>query len=238
MFKLLCLALGGLFLCSACSGPKLLLEANEANLRQARTVAASFYSVYSEDAKLKDVPFVTVGVEAGTGFTYDRAHNVLFITPHEHADFDTQKFFARASLDGKGKADYSSIMFEFFTAHQLMHLLYDQMRIETSSLYEEELHIHTMTWLFMRRQGLLGQREGQWLPALAALESQLVRRFPEVERNTNIAKAMAVDSNASYWYVTAVGMQESYRMAAAYTSEKAYVAKLLTDKATVQLQGR
>ena len=220
------LMFGGLILCTACSSPKLLLEEHTGDLRQARTVATAFYQDFGKDIGLQDIPFVTVGVEGGTGYSYDEAHNVLFITPHEHADFDTQKFFTRASLFDRGAATYNSVMFEFFTAHQLMHLLYDRLPVAPASQYEEELRINVLTWVFLRKHHLSDPHESEWLTTLAALEAQLVTRFPQAGGNENFARALTVDSNASYWYVTSVALQEAFRLAERYPNERAYVAEL------------
>lgn len=211
----------------ACGSPKLLIEANQHNLRQARTVATAFYHAHGQRAGLDEIPFVTVGMEAGPGFSYDVAHDVLFVTPHEYADFDTQKFFNRASLEGSGQDAYNSLLFEYFTAHQMMHLLYDELPLHAATHYDEELHINTMTWLFLRRSGLSEGREAAWLTTLANLEADLSRRFPSAVEDEAAIGDITVDDNASYWYVTAVNLQQSYRTAVGYESAGEYITELL-----------
>lgn len=219
---------------SACGSPKLLIEANQHNLRQARTVATAFYHAHGHRADLDDIPFVTVGMEAGPGFSYDVAHDVLFVTPHEYADFDTQKFFNRASLETSGQDAYNSLVFEYFTAHQMMHLLYDELPVHAASHWEEELHINTMTWLFLRRSGLATDREAAWLTTLANLESNLGRRFPSAVEGATAIGDIPVDDNASYWFVTAASLQESYRAAMGYESEGEYITELLLPSGEAQ----
>ncbi len=227
MLQLFRIALLGLVLFStACRSSKVLLAEHATDLREARTVATAFYQDFGKDLGLKDVPFVTVGVEGGTGYSYDEAHNVLFITPFEHTDFDTQKFFARVSQAEQGAATYNSIMFEYFTAHQLMHLLYDKLPLAPVSQYEEELRINVLAWVFLRKHRLSDLNEAQWLAALSGLEQQLVSRFPQSEKSDNIARALTVDNNASYWYVSAVSLQEAFRLAQDYSNERAYVNQL------------
>ena len=190
-------------------------------------MATAFYRAHGQRAHLGDVPFVTVGMEAGPGFSYDVPHNVLFITPSDYADFDTQKYFDRASLDGSGAEAYNSLVFEYFTAHQLMHLLYDELPVHTASHWDEEMHINTMTWLFLRRQGLARDREATWLTTLANLEAHLSRRFPGAAADASLVPDVPVDDNASYWYVTAVCLQQSYRAAMNYETEGEYITGLL-----------
>ena len=221
----LALACGALL--ASCTSPRLLIEANEGNLRTARTVATAFYHEHGARAGLRDIPFVTVGMDAGTGFEYDADHNVLFLTPYEYADFDTQKFFTRASLGGSGKDAYNALLFEFFTAHQLMHLLYEALPLPAVAEYEEERHINAMTWLFLRRQGLDPEREAAWLTTVANLEGDLGRRFPGASGDADLVAALAVVDNPSYWFVTADLLQRSYREAADYASEGAYITELL-----------
>ena len=216
-----------LLFATACTSPKLLIDANQANLRQARLVATTFYHDYGKHANLKDVPFVTVGTEGGPGFSYDVPHNVLFVTPYEFADFDTQKFFGRASLQADGKEAYNSLMFEFFTAHQLMHLLYDELPLHAASHYDEEMHINTMTWLYLRTNGLSVDHEAAWLTTLANLEANLGRRFPEASADPSTVRDIEVLSNAAYWYVTAVGMQQAYRKAQDYPTTTDYISELI-----------
>ena len=212
---------------TACSSPKLLIEANRHNLHEARTVATAFYHEHGERARLRDIPFVTVGMEAGPGFSYDVPHNVLFVTPAEYADFDTQKFFTRASLEGSGADAYNSLLFEYFTAHQLMHLLYDELPLHAATHWDEELHINTMTWLFLRRNGLGADEEVSWLTTLANLEADLGRRYPSTADGTTAIGDLVVEDNASYWYVTAVSLQRSYRAAMGYETEGDYITELL-----------
>ncbi len=219
---------------TACSSPKVLLENNRDNLRGARTIATAFYESYGAHLDLKDVPFVTAGMEGGPGFSYDTDHNVLFVTPYEYADFDTQKYFGRASASGDGKADYNSLMFDYFTAHQLMHLVYDEAGHSPASHWEEELHIHTMTWLFLGRNGLAEGRDANWLNTLAQVEGRLVSRYPDAALDTNFARALEITNNATYWYVTAVGMREAYELAKPYASEQSYLSQLVTPPAAAQ----
>ena len=225
LHTLLLLAFGALL--ASCTSPKLLIEANQHHLREARTVATAFYHEHGQRTHLRDVPFVTVGMEAGTGFSYDVDHNVLFLTPYEYADFDTQKFFDRASLEGSGKDAYNGLVFEFFTAHQMMHLLYDELPMHAASHYEEELHINTMTWLFLRRHGLRAEREAAWLTTLANLEAELGRRFPDAAGDEDLTADIRVDDNPSYWFVTATNLQAAYRGARGYESEGEYITELL-----------
>ena len=212
---------------TACGSPKLLIEANQHNLRQARTVATAFYHEHGQRAGLEDIPFVTVGMEAGPGFSYDVQHNVLFVTPAEYADFDTQKFFNRASLEGTGASAYNSLVFEYFTAHQMMHLLYDELPVHAASHWDEEMHINTMTWLFLRRSGLAEGKEAAWLTTLANLEGELGRRYPNAAADANLVPDLRVDDNASYWFVTASSLQQSYRAAMGYETEGEYITELL-----------
>lgn len=229
---LLLLALGTLV--TACSSPKLLIEANRHNLRQARTVATAFYQAHGSRADLGDIPFVTVGMDAGPGFTYDVAHNVLFVTPYEYADFDTQRFFNRASLGADGQEAYDGLLFEYFTAHQMMHLLYDELPHHAASHWDQELHVNTMTWLFLRRSGLAEGREAGWLTTLVNLEADLGRRFPVVTEGDAEVADLRVDDNASYWYVTAQSLQEGYRAAMGYESEGEYITELLLPSGDAQ----
>ena len=220
------LAFGCLVLCTACHSPRLLLEEHATDLRQARTVATAFYQDFGQDLGLKDIPFVTVGMEGGSGYSYDVSHNVLFLTPFQHADFDTQRFFGRACGSDCSDATYNSLIFEYFTAHQLMHLLYDRLQLPAVAEYDAELRINVLTWVFLRKHKFADLREGEWLAALSALEAQLVSRFPDIAGNNQMARALAVDNNASYWYVSAVNLQEAYRQAQNFKSERAYITQL------------
>lgn len=223
-----------LFFGTACTSPKLLLENNRDNLRGARTIATAFYESYGQQVGLKAVPFVTVGTEGGSGFNYDAAHNVLFITPYDFADFDTQKFFGKASEDSDGRAEYNAILFDYFTAHQMMHLVYDEIGLNAASHWEEELHINAMTWLFLKRTGLLQGRDATWLNTLSQVETRLVSRYPDAAPNANFAQALEVTNNATYWYVTAVSMRESYNRTLAHATEKSYISDLVLPPAAAQ----
>ena len=231
MLRNVCLATAAIVALAgtSCTSPKLLLDDHAGELHRARTVATAFYADFGTELGLRDIPFVTVGVEGGTGYSYDLAHNVLFITPHAHAEFDTQRFFARASAGGDGDATYNALLFEYFTAHQLMHLLYDRLPLAPVPQYEEELRINVLTWVFLRKHGLSTDRPAQWLPTLANLEAQLVARFGEPGSGDRLARALGVDTNASYWYVTAVSIQDAYRRAEAFPTERAFVASLVAD---------
>ena len=220
------LSIGGLLLCTACTAPKLLIEDHTAELRQARTVATAFYQDFGKDVKLKDVPFVTISVDGGSGYSYDQAHNVLFITPFEHADFDTQKFFSRAAPGDTTAQSYNSLLFEFYAAHQLMHLLYDALPLDGVSHYEEELRINVLTLIFLRKHKFSEVAESGWLSVMDALEAQLVSRFPGAGESASFARALDIDNNASFCYVSAVNFQEAHQIAAGFKSERAYVTQL------------
>ena len=219
-------------LTSACNHPALLLDANADNLHTARNVAAAFYAQYGKELNLKDEPFVTIGVEGGQGYSYDIAHNVLFVTPFSQADFDTQKIFAKACAEDRAATVYDELMFGFFTAHQLMHLVYDELPLTHVDEYEEELRINTLTWLFLERNKLLPGITEEHLAAYQALSAQLERRFPSLQRGDNAA-TLPVEDNASYWYVTAASLQASYAAAAQVGSPTAYVAALETRTVSV-----
>jgi len=193
-------------LTAACNRPARLLDANANNLRTARTVAAAFHEQYGAETGLPDVPFVTLGMEGGQGYSYDISHNVLFVTPYSQADFDTQKIFAKAAMDDRAGAVYDDVMFRFFTAHQLMHLYYDRQPLAGVSSYREELRVNAMTWLFLEDAGLLGPAHNEVVTTLGELEQRLVRRFPILERRDVSVSDLKVDDNTSYWYVTSVSM--------------------------------
>ncbi len=214
-----------LLLLASCNRPARLLEANAGNLRTARTVAAAFYEFHGEVAGLPDVPFVTVGMDGGQGYSYDEAHNVLFVTPFSHADFDTQRMFAKACQPDRADDVYNDLMFRFFTAHQLMHLYYKAQPLEQVSLFEEEIRIHTLTWIFLRETELLGGA-AELTTSLATLEAQLKRRFPVIRNGSHTAADLVVDDNASYWYVTAVSMCSALSEAGSAPSGEAYLASL------------
>ena len=217
----------GLLASAGCNHPKLLLDANAENLRTARTVASAFYRTYGAEVGLADVPFVTVGVEGGPGYSYDVAHNVLFVTPYSHADFDTQKFFARAAADYRGEPVYDELLFRFFVAHQLMHLVYDELALVEVDEYEEERRIHTLAWLFLERQGLTGAVEHELLETCDRLVAQLASRFPSLRgADAQAHRGLLVDDNASYWYVNAHGIREARAEARRVGSEPNYIAEL------------
>ncbi len=234
MTNLLRLSILCAFFATACSSPKLLLDSNKDNLRGARTVAMAFYESYGSSLGLKDIPFVTAGMEGGSGLVYDASHNVLFVTPYEYADFDTQKYFGRASASGNGKEAYNSIMFDFMAAHQLMHLVYDRTGLNAANHYQEETHINAMTWLFLKRTGFLHDQGDAWLNTLGEIETRLVSRYPDAAADTNFAQALEVTNNATYWYVTAVSVRESYETSKRYASEKSYLSTLVLPSTSAQ----
>ena len=133
----------------------------------------------------------------------------------------------RASLEGAGADTYNSLLFEYFTAHQLIHLLYDELPLHAATHWDEEKHINTMTWLFLRRNGLSVDKEAAWLTTLANLEADLGRRYPSAADGTVAIADLTVDDNASYWYVTAASLQQSYRAAMGYATEGEYITELL-----------
>jgi len=215
-----------LILLTACGSPKLMLDANADNLRTARSITNTFYNAYGQELGLKDAPFVTVGIEGGPGYSYDMNHNVLFITPFSHADFDTQKLFSKASRELRASANYNSLMFNFFTAHQMLHLVYDRLPLAPTSQYEEELRINTMTWLFLKEYDLMPANEAEQLEVLTTLEAQLAKRFPAIHNGRATAGELEVIDNGSYWFVTSVSLQASRRLADAMGSQRNYVASL------------
>ncbi len=215
-----------LLLLTACGSPKLLLDANADNLRKARTITNTFYDAYGQELGLKDAPFVTVGIEGGPGYSYDVNHNVLFITPFSHADFDTQKLFAKAARDQRAATCYDELLFTFFSAHQMMHLVYDRLPLAPTTQYEEEQRINTMTWLFLKEYDLMSTNEAEQLELLNTLEANLVRRFPSILSEKETAGELEVIDNGSYWYVTAVSLQNSRRLADAMGTQRNYVASL------------
>ncbi|MFK8055405.1 MAG: hypothetical protein AB8F78_04710 [Saprospiraceae bacterium] len=215
-----------LTLLTACGSPKLLLDANANNLRTARTITNTFYDAYGQELGLKDAPFVTVGVEGGPGYSYDVSHNVLFITPFSHADFDTQKLFSKAARDTRASAIYDELLFNFFTAHQMMHLVYDRLPLAPTTQYEEELRINTMTWLFLKEYDLMPANEAEQAELLSNLEAQLVRRFPSITNEKETASELEVLDNGSYWYVTSVSLQSSRGLADAMGTQRNYAASL------------
>ena len=227
--RLLALA-SALLLLAACNRPALLLDANADNLRTARQVAAAFYGEYGRTLDLKDEPFVTIGMEGGQGYSYDVAHNVLFVTPFSHADFDTQRIFAKACDGEHAAAAYDGLMFRFFAAHQLMHLVYDELPLAPAGEYEEELRINALTYLFLERHDLLGGNAFD--VHLAVLEEQLAARFPGLASGRYAAATMPVDDNASYWYVTAVNLRTARAAAERTGSPGAYVASLEATEAS------
>ncbi len=215
-----------LILLTACGSPKLLLDANADNLRKARTITNTFYDAYGQELGLKDAPFVTVGIEGGPGYSYDESHNVLFITPFSHADFDTQKLFAKAAREQRAGASYDELLFTFFAAHQMMHLVYDRLPLAPTNQYEEEQRINTMTWLFLKEYDLMPVNEMEQLELLNALEANLVRRFPSILNKKSSVADLEVLDNGSYWYVTSVSLQKSRRVADAMGSQRNYVGSL------------
>lgn len=214
-------------LLTACGSPKLLLDANAENLRNARKVTNKFYEVYGQEIGLKDAPFVTVGLEGGPGYSYDVNHNVLFITPFSHADFDTQKLFAKAARDLRASASYDELLFNFFSAHQMMHLVYDRLPLAPASQFEEELRINTMTWLFLMEYDLITQNEQEHLELLSNLEALLVRRYPSILTKKETAGDLEVLDNGSYWYVTSVSLQASRKLANAMGTQRNYLEGLI-----------
>ena len=228
-----CAGLAALALVSACNRPALLLDANADNLRAARTVAAAFYEDYGRAAGLRDVPFVTLGFEGGQGYSYDADHNVLFVTPFTHADFDTQKIFGRSTQAGQSALVYDDLMFRFFTAHQLMHLVYERLPVADGSHYEEELRINTLTTLFLQERGLLGGADAELAKTLTRLEKYLRVRFPSVTDGTATAATLTVDDNSSYWYVTANSLATARRRAAIVGTTNNYLASLSGGEASL-----
>lgn len=214
------------FLFTACNSTARLLDANTSNLKTARTVAAAFYKTYGEDLGLRDVPFVTVGLDGGQGYSYDIDHNVLFITPFSHIDFDTQKIFAKACANDRGDDVYNDLMFRYFTAHQLMHLFYDKLQLEEVSLYDEEMRINTLTLLFLKQHDLLSTSDKEIHSALSEIEQKLKRRFPQVMDGNESPATMVVDDNAAYWFVTACNMREARFQASMVSSSKQYLEGL------------
>lgn len=208
-----------------------MLDANANNLSQARKVTNTFYDAYGKELGLKDAPFVTVGVEGGPGYSYDMSHNVLFITPFSHSDFDTQKMFAKAAQDQDAASIYNSILFNFFAAHQMMHLVYDRLPLAPTTQYEEEHRINTLTWLFMKEHDLLSSNDAEQLQLLYNLEAQLVRKFPSILSKKASIDELEVIDNGSYWYVTSVSLQSSKRLADTFSSQRNYVASLQGDMA-------
>ena len=213
-------------LLTACGSPKLLLDANADNLREARTITNTFYEAYGQEIGLKDAPFVTVGIEGGPGYSYDVDHNVLFITPFSHTDFDTQKLFAKSSKDQHAASTYDELLFNFFSAHQMMHLLYDRLPLAPTTQFEEEQRINTMTWLFLKEYDLMPANETEQLELLRNLEAQLVRRFPSILNKKETVGELEVIDNGSYWYVTSVSLQNSRRLAEVMATQRNYIGSL------------
>ena len=220
---------------TACHRPTLLIDANADDLRTARTVALAFYQQLGTQAGLADVPFITVGVEGGPGYSYDVAHNVLFVTPYSHADFDTQRIFAKACGSQREEPVYDDLMFRFFTAHQLMHLVYDRMSLAEVSQYEEELRINTLTWLFLEENDLLSPGMQELMKVSERLEGDLVDRFPSVTKGVESAQTLTVNDNASYWYVTAVSLMASHADAERFGSSRGYVASLTDSRLSARV---
>jgi len=219
-------AILALILLTACGSPKLLLDANAENLREARSITNTFFDAYGQDLGLKDAPFVTVGIEGGPGYSYDVNHNVLFITPFSHADFDTQKLFSKAAREQGASGSYDELLFNFFTAHQMMHLVYDRLPLAPTSEYEEEHRINTMTWLFLKEYDLMSANEAEQIELLNNLEANLVRRFPSILTEKEDVSELEVIDNGSYWYVTSVSLQSSRRLADAMGTQRNYIASL------------
>ena len=211
---------------TSCASPKLLLEANADTLKSARMVTKRFYQVYGQDLALKDEPFVTIGVEGGPGYSYDVNHNVLFITPYTHADFDTQRMFAKSAGDHNPEIVYNDLLFNFFTAHQLMHLVYDQLPLAPVSQFEEEHRINTLTWLFLEEEQLLSDQLSSQLEVLKVLEDRMLKHFPAVNSGKIDASGLEVVDNSSYWYVTAVNVQTAYQTAQSVGRTSKYIAGL------------
>ena len=132
-----------------------------------------------------------MGIEGGPGYSYDESHNVLFITPFSHADFDTQKLFAKAAREQRAGASYDELLFTFFAAHQMMHLVYDRLPLAPTNQYEEEQRINTMTWLFLKEYDLMPVNEMEQLELLNALEATLVR----LQKSRRVADAMGSQRN-------------------------------------------
>ena len=210
----------------ACNGTARLLETNQGNLRTARTVAAAFYKAYGDQLALRDIPFVTVGMDGGQGYSYDVDHNVLFVTPFSHIDFDTQKIFAKACAPDRGDDVYNDLMFRYFTAHQLMHLYYDELELEEVDIYEEELRINTLSLLFLKEYNLLSANEKEIQTALNTLEQKLKRRFPQVMEGNQSAATLLVDDNSSYWFVTACNLREARLQASLVSSSSQYIQEI------------
>jgi hypothetical protein len=219
--------LAAILLLSACSSTRIILDQHQDELRNARTISAHFFQTYGQQTNLKDVPFVTLGIEGGTGYSYDENHNVLFITPFLEADTDTKRAFAKASSQLEAPDYYNNLLFEFFTAHQMMHLLYDVQPLAPVSLYEEELRINAMTWLYLNQHGLTSEEKTtQQLAFLQQLETRLVSRFPGMESSKRLASALEVVNSASYWYVTAVSVQQAHQIAGTAGSLDQYLQSL------------
>lgn len=221
-----------LFTVVACHSPRLLLDENRGNLATARTVAAAFQAEYGRALGQAEAPFVTLGFKGGSGYELDGEHDILFLTPFSHADFDVQRLFHRATDDERGQALYNDLMFRYFTAHQLMHLVYDELPHVAGEAdarsYEQELDIHTMTWLFLQEHDLMPADEREVIAALGSIEAQLARRFPGVGEGVLTPDEIAVDHNDAYWYVTAVSLQAARRRADTAGSQGRYLASLAT----------
>ena len=138
-------------------------------------------------------------MEGGSGVSYDVSHNVLFITPYEYAGLRYAALL-RSGERGvcNGKSEYNSILFEYFTAHQLMHLVYDETGINAANHWDEEMHINAMTWLFLKRTGLAQGRD-------ALLGSARFRpggpprgpATPDAATDTHFAQSLEVTNNAT-----------------------------------------
>lgn len=187
----------------ACAKPTLMLEANSGNLKQARTVAATFYEVYGQQVGLKDIPFVTLDFGGDPGHSYDVSHNVLFITPFKKADFQTCKLFAKASPKDRAINNYDSYSFAYETAHQMMHLLYEDLNLAPVSIYERETRISTMAILFLREYGLIADNEAELFETLKRMKLQLSDLYPDVVNGDMAIQELEVNDTNSYWFVTA-----------------------------------
>ena len=170
---------------------------------------------------------MTLGVESGAGYAYEPDHNVLFVTPYRDADFDTQRYFARVCERDRAEPVYDSLMFRFFTAHELMHLAYDKLPVRGDLTdFEVETRINVLTWLFLEQADLLPSRAAEQEAALAGLVDELADRFPTVRRGEETAATLLVDDNASYWYVTATSILEARGVARAAGTPTDYAAHL------------
>ncbi len=210
----------------ACHSPSVLLQENRASLAKARVVSQAFHERYGAELGLDAAPLATLGYSGGAGYHFNEEHEVLFLTPISHADFDVQRLFAEVAPEGRDVELYDELMFRYFAAHELMHLVYLDLPgvVEQEFDYHQEMEIHTMTWLFLQEARLLPDDEAEVLGLLANIEGHLARRFPGVMEGTLTLDELPLVDNPTYWFVTAASLQEARRLADAAGSSGRFLA--------------